>query len=98
MAVATGNFKKIMLLLKAGGDLNVRDKDGDTPFHFAVDYFDSEIVSRLLDAGADPRVRDGYDRTPLHGAARANADSDVIALLVASGADPVSRRGPLTPL
>ena len=68
----------IEALAKAGADLNVRNHQGWTPLHLAVDIdIDSVSQSRgdmdhlpfqtvrlLLSLGADPTVRDERGKTP----------------------------------
>ena len=54
------------LLLEAGGDLNIRNRDGVTPLHEASWNGELDKVRFLVDQGADPAARDAnHDSTPL---------------------------------
>ena len=97
----------ISALVRAGTDVDVRDRFGHTPLHEAAEFGTPAAVRALLNAGADPRAKvrklgpsfdSRGDRTPLHLAA-SNPNPDVAALLLAAGAhvDAPERRG-YTPL
>ena len=43
--------------MAAGADINVRDGDGRTPLHHAVQHNRDEILKMLMEAGADPYIR-----------------------------------------
>ena len=72
--------------LRLGGDVNARDKDGNTPLHWAVWYGHDNIVELLLAAGADVNARDEDGKTPLHLAAQWGREG-CARLLLAAGAD-----------
>ena len=60
------------ILLERDGPIksyvNSRDKEGQTPLHFAVKQHHTNIVALLLKFGADVNAQDDYHITPLHGA------------------------------
>ena len=61
----------VQVLLAAGAELEVRDKDGVTPLHRAAARHESSaVVQVLLAAGAELEVRDKDGNTPLHWAAK----------------------------
>jgi ankyrin repeat protein len=48
-----GHRQVAQLLLAAGAAVDLREKFGHTPLHFASDRGNLELVRMLLDAGAD---------------------------------------------
>ena len=75
-----------IILAQAGIDLNIRDKWGLAPLHYASRHGHERAVQLLLEAGADPNSAESYGFTPLHEAAE-NGRLDVARLLVQHGAD-----------
>lgn len=53
--------------------LNIRDAQGQTPLHYALQHGADDVVSELLGLGADPAHADLEGNTPLHAAVLANA-------------------------
>jgi ankyrin repeat protein len=47
------NVPNIIELIKAGADVNLANKGGDTPLHFAVRDVQETSVALLIQAGAD---------------------------------------------
>jgi uncharacterized protein len=60
-AVVDRNIGRVKELIRQGVDLNVADRDGWTPLHFAAQNYDNVIARLLLDSGAtiDPRDANG---------------------------------------
>ncbi|KDQ09057.1 hypothetical protein BOTBODRAFT_47877 [Botryobasidium botryosum FD-172 SS1] len=80
----------IEYLIDAGADVNVRDKDGNSPLHVGLRYhaWDHEpsLVRRLLQAGADANSHSGNGLSPLHVAIQHHASLPTIDLLLKAGA------------
>jgi len=55
----------VELLLEHGANPNVRDYDGYTPLHYAVEGCHVDVARVLLDHGADPTIRNNNGMTPL---------------------------------
>jgi len=69
-------------------DLNIQDRDGNTPLHYAVDHDAVDIVRDLLDLGAEINIANSYRETPLHSAASwSPVTSEIVRLLLENGAD-----------
>ena len=65
-AAARGDLAEVKrLLIDCGIDPNVRNNEGWTPLHSAVENCHVDVVRVLLDHGADPTIRDNKGRTPL---------------------------------
>lgn len=86
-AAATGNGAVVRALLALGADPQVRDAQGFTPLHYAVNGTGSiSATFELLHAGANANAASSVGETPMHLAVRAQASAHVLELL-AAGAD-----------
>ena len=56
-------------LLQEGADVNIFDRSGITPLHYAARHLNVEQVQLLLDQKADPTIVDVYGNSALHFAA-----------------------------
>lgn len=82
-AAASGNLD---IINRIGGDVNMKNKWGDTPLIYAVRLSRSAlVVERLLDRGADVNESGRWGITPLHWAAR-NVDLKTAKMLGGAGA------------
>ncbi len=60
--MSKGSKSVVEALLKAGGDLELRDCDGNTSLTYAAKYGCWECVPLLLKRGADPFVSDNFGK------------------------------------
>ncbi|MCX6367100.1 MAG: ankyrin repeat domain-containing protein [Armatimonadetes bacterium] len=60
---------KYALLIKAGGRLDLRDKDGRTPLYLATECGLPEVYELMVASGADPKEKTPDGATLLHAAA-----------------------------
>lgn len=74
------------LLLKQGAKLDIRDRFGKTPLHYASEYGNVSGVQFLLANGADVRIQNSSGATPLMMAAQ-YGHTDIIKRLIEKGAD-----------
>jgi len=92
-AASNGNMEServletVRMLLDAGADPGVSNRDGLTALHLAAWLVPSpDVIGALLRAGANVEAWDGFLGTPLMVAAEHNLPS-VVALLLEAGAD-----------
>ena len=82
-SVREGNDWKIKTLLKAGADINAKDKEGWTPLMYAVRYQSNlTILNILLAEKADVKASNNYGLTPLVIASCFNDNPDVLKKLL----------------
>jgi len=88
--------KLALLLDRVPQSVDVRDRDGNTPLHYASRRLHLEAAQLLLDKGADPSTQNHYGSTPLHGVACLSAKGkkvgEMVRLLLEHRADPNSRQ------
>ena len=53
------------LLIKAGADLNLQDRDGETGLHLAAFFQNYKIVEMLGRAAADPEIKNRHKEAPI---------------------------------
>jgi len=86
-AAGQGDLEKVKTLLaKDPKLLNLKDKEGRTPLHWASRGVHEEIVKLLAANGADIDARDNNGVMPLHSLAY-RGHSKLVKLLAAKGAD-----------
>ena len=80
-------IRKIRKLLKAGANVNTKDKNGETALMDASWDNKKNIVKLLLKAGADPNIKDKDNWTALiYASDRGN--TEIVKLLLKAGANP----------
>src|SRR4030043_337340 len=83
----TGNEEIIKLFIKAGIDINAKDKNGITALGFASAHGNVELARLLIEKGADVNIKDNNGITALLYLALHNGDLDVARLLIEKGAN-----------
>ncbi|GIL63260.1 hypothetical protein Vafri_17365 [Volvox africanus] len=61
-AAALGSADMTRLLVEAGADVDLQDREGFTPLHMAAGYMHTSSMTVLLEAGANPELRDNTGR------------------------------------
>jgi ankyrin repeat protein len=67
--IANNQKDKLNLILKNNQnnlDINIQDKDGDTPLHIAIFLCNLDIIKILIKYGADTKIKDKWGQTPVH--------------------------------
>ncbi|WEA00359.1 ankyrin repeat domain-containing protein [Mucilaginibacter sp. SJ] len=87
-AVISGLFDLVSLILSENVAINIKDKKGWYPIHYAVQGYFVEITALLIDKGAEIDVKDDFGNTPLWRAVFASQGrGEIIKLLLSKGAD-----------
>lgn len=81
-----GRLEKMKVLLCAGADTNVRDREGKTALMYAVkDSYNQQKVRLLIEAGADVTAKDNNGNTALS-LAKQSGYTKIVQLLLDAGA------------
>lgn len=80
------NLKTLKLLIDAGADLEVKDKNGKTPLNWAVKKENIDTINVLIDAGANVNAISSRGTT-LHQATAVSNNINIYKLLLKAGAD-----------
>ncbi|XP_073031955.1 acyl-CoA-binding domain-containing protein 1-like [Primulina eburnea] len=81
-----GDEENLLKCIESGVPLNLKDSEGRTPLHWAVDRGHINVTSLLLNKNADVNIKDNEGQTALHYAALCDRAS-LAELLVKHGAD-----------
>jgi hypothetical protein len=73
-------------LISGGAAVNVEDKRGETPLHYAAQRGYSHVAERLIANGAEVNTSSNSGETPLHCATRWGY-RDVVEVLIENGAE-----------
>lgn len=85
-AAILGSLTKVKALVEGGTDVNIEDKNCQTPLHEAIRNKHEDVAKFLIEQGADVNAMGKGGYTPLYPAIW-NGDADMIELLVSRGAD-----------
>lgn len=66
VALYQGQTEQVLAAIKAGAQVDARDKQGRTALHYAVAQGNALVVKGLLEGGADPNARTVTGHAPLH--------------------------------
>lgn len=78
--IRNGHVAIVHAFIAKGADVNLADRNGGTPLHWAAARGLRDIVELLLEKGADPQARDADGERPLD-VARAKKKLEVVELL-----------------
>ena len=81
--LVVNNKKKDLIneLKNNKNNINIQDKDGDTPLHIAIFLCNYEIIKILLDYGSDTNIKDKWGQTAVHRLYFGIKDDDIIKII-----------------
>jgi len=98
-AVSQSKLEAVKLLIQRGADVNLVDRAGWSPLHFAV-YFSTEtaVIDALIAGGAKLNAQNDRGITPLYFASITGHESQVKRLIAAGADRNVASKSGYTPL
>lgn len=95
IALECVDYENMERLIEAGASVNIRNKAGQTPLHFAVQVYDLKLVNRLISDNLNPREVDQKGNNAIHYMAKSvSADKyeesarGILEVLKSKGVDP----------
>jgi len=89
-AAQNGDKASLIYFIEKGVSVNVRNKAGIAPLHFAALHGHVDIAEYLIDAGAELEIQDNIGMTPLH-LSSAFGKKEIVELLLSRGANASAR-------
>ncbi|UYV68524.1 hypothetical protein LAZ67_6000030, partial [Cordylochernes scorpioides] len=86
LEIENENWVKVKELLKSGADINVKNKNGNSPLHLAASKGNQHLVQYLVEAGADVNSLNDYRQSPLQSAIM-DRELSTASYLIDAGAD-----------
>ena len=86
-AAEKGTVSQVLVLLRAGADVNALNSHGETPIYCALERSDTGPAKALLEGGADPNLGRGNHRPPALVKAAYCGNDNTVILLLDHGAD-----------
>lgn len=80
IAAQYNNLSVAQLLAAVGGNLNIKNIEGDTPLHIASKYNNKDVVSFLITQGASITERNNLGETPMFQAVKTGDINMILAL------------------
>ena len=93
-----GNIKIVEALLEKGATIDARNREQQTPLHYACFFGHLEVAMALIDNGAAIDARDDDGNTPLHLAINHNRVHVAIALIERGAQINIKNSSLITPL
>ncbi len=91
-AVLQDKTEAIKILTSMNAKLNIHDKEGWTPLHYAVARYSIEATNLLINSGADIHAKDSNGNNVLWRAVfTSKGRGDIIKILLQAGADPLMK-------
>ncbi|KAL3865979.1 hypothetical protein ACJMK2_043321 [Sinanodonta woodiana] len=91
VACQLGQARVVDALLETNLQIDLKNKNGVTPLHFALMYKNVEIAKRLIEKGCDINLSSGrLDKTPLHISSEMGSKT-IAEILIEKGADPMAK-------
>lgn len=87
--IVYGNTKSIYKEVIKSNNLNIVDKNGETPLYLVSgrDFSYFQIIKKMIEKGADPNIAREDGKIPLHAASWASQNIKVIKFLVDNGSN-----------
>ncbi|XP_014467385.1 PREDICTED: uncharacterized protein LOC106740649 isoform X2 [Dinoponera quadriceps] len=83
IAASESDLEEMDRLIKRGVSVNSKDRDGNTPLHWAVENGDLKVIELLLDKGATVNIKNNKGESPLDLVKRINRQ-DIVQILETS--------------
>ena len=104
LCIKQNNFNLLLFLYEkfstcsSSNILDIKNKLGMTPLHYAAYYSNKKIIDNLIILGCDLNIKDSKDNTPLHYAIKGGNFSLVKKLIICGAEKHIKNKDFITPL